>query len=218
MSFIHPDRVVLQNSEGIEVSAVGGTVVFWAAKRVFDIGFSLLLLMPLGLSMLVLTVLNPIWNKGPLFYRQTRMGRDCRAFKAIKFRTMRCAKVQRGADDPIETDRITPLGRFLRRSRIDELPQILNVLTGDMSLIGPRPDYFTHAKAYLRQVPGYRMRHTVRPGISGLAQVDVGYVEGVEATRAKVRVDLRYIREAGFGMDLAIFWKTLLTVAGRKGS
>ena len=87
-----------------------------------------------------------------------------------------------------------------------------------MSLIGPRPDYFSHAKAYLRQIPEYRLRHQVRPGISGLAQVDVGYVEGFKGTRAKVAADLRYIREASFGLELAIFWKTLVTIMGRKGS
>lgn len=218
MSFIQTDRVVLTGSEGVEASAVGGGWLFWHSKRVFDILFSLVLIVPLVICAVLLLLLNPTWNKGPLFYTQVRMGRGCRAFKAIKFRSMRPAKVERGANDPIETDRITPLGWFLRRSRTDELPQVWNVLKGDMSLIGPRPDFFTHAKTYLREVPGYRMRHIVRPGISGLAQVDVGYVEGTEATRAKVVADLRYIREAGFRTELHIFWKTLRTVIGQKGS
>ena len=218
MSFIHPDRGVLRNSESIEASAVGGTVTFWAAKRVFDICFSLLLLIPLGLSLLVLTALNPIWNNGPLFYRQTRMGRDCRAFKAIKFRTMRCAKVQRGADDPIETNRITPLGHFLRSSRIDELPQILNVLTGEMSLIGPRPDSYDHACVYLRDIAGYGARHSVRPGVSGLAQVELGYVDGIDDIRRKVALDLQYIAHASFRLDLWIAWRTIIVVLARKGA
>ena len=162
--------------------------------------------------------LNPIWNKGPLFFTQARMGRDCRAFKAVKFRSMFNEKVTRGADDPIETHRITRLGKFLRKSRIDELPQILNVLKGEMSLIGPRPDYFAHARSYVRNIQGYRERHLVRPGISGLAQVDVGYVEGTDATRAKVAADLRYIRDASLVLDFQIFWKTLRTVFGFKGS
>jgi lipopolysaccharide/colanic/teichoic acid biosynthesis glycosyltransferase len=218
MSYIQTDRAVLSGSEGVRAAGVGGGRLFWHSKRVFDILFSLVLLVPLAICTLLLLALNPIWNKGPLFYSQVRMGRGCRAFKAIKFRSMRSEKVKRGANDPIETDRITPLGQFLRRSRIDELPQVWNVLRGEMSLIGPRPDYFSHAKTYLRDVPGYRLRHVVRPGISGLAQVDIGYVEGTEATRAKVAADLRYIREAGPRMELHIFWKTLRTVLGQKGS
>lgn len=216
--YINPDRAASKNSEGLENSPVGGGDAFWACKRGFDVCFSLLLLIPMLVFMVLLLFINPLWNRGPLFYRQTRMGRNCRAFKAIKFRTMSDAKVVRGADDPIERHRITPLGRIFRISRIDELPQVLNVLRGDMSLIGPRPDYFVHAKAYLRCIPGYRTRHLVRPGISGLAQVNIGYAEGISATRAKVEVDLYYIRQAGFKLDMEIFYKTLLTVARQKGS
>ena len=200
------------------ISDIGGTPFFWAAKRGCDIGFSLLLMLPLMLCCLVLLALNPIWNRGPLFFTQIRMGRGCRAFKAVKFRTMRCAPMRRGPDDPIEADRITALGRFLRTSRIDELPQILNVLRGDMSLIGPRPDYFTHARSYLRHIPEYRRRHAVRPGISGLAQIELGYVEGLDGTRCKALADLRYIREASFALDLEIFLRTIWTVLARKGA
>jgi len=197
---------------------VGGTALFWMAKRVFDVSFSLLLFIPFLICAAALLILNPFWNAGTLFYTQRRMGKDCKPFTAIKFRSMRAvAKVTRGAEDPIELDRITHLGRFIRQSRIDELPQILNVLKGDMSLIGPRPDYYTHAEAYLGQIPDYQARHVVRPGISGLAQVDVGYVEGTGGTRTKVRADLRYIKEAGVALEVEVFWKTLATVLGQKG-
>lgn len=218
MSFIQADKTSFSSVPIMKTPMVGGSPIFWKVKRAFDIGFSLLLLVPFLFCAVVLCILNPFWNKGALFYRQTRMGQDCKPFTAIKFRSMREEKVTRGADEPIEAHRITTLGHFLRRSRFDELPQILNVLRGSMSLIGPRPDYFIHAKAYLRQIPEYRARHVVRPGISGLAQVDVGYVESFEGTRAKVDADLRYICEAGFAMDASVFWKTLMTVAGRKGS
>lgn len=217
MSFIQTDKTSFAQIPIPKRQRVGGSAGFWKAKRAFDLVFSVLLLIPFVLLAAGLLMLNPIWNRGSLFYRQTRMGKDCKPFTAIKFRSMRDAKVTRGADDPIERDRITTLGHFLRRSRIDELPQILNVLRGDMSLIGPRPDYFTHAKAYLRQIPDYRARHVVRPGISGLAQVDVGYVEGFEGTHAKVEADLRYIRQAGFRLEMWIFLRTLATVTGRKG-
>lgn len=166
----------------------------------------------------LLLVLNPLFNRGPLFYTQRRMGQGCKPFTAIKFRTMLPdSGAMRGHDDPLETDRITPLGRFLRKSRVDELPQVLNVLRGEMSLIGPRPDVVEHAREYLLLVPGYRDRHAVRPGISGLAQTEIGYAEGVEATRRKVRADLYYIEHAGFGLDAYIFVRTIQTVLGRRG-
>ena len=218
MSFIQIDDVKLVLREVKEASVVGGSRFFWVSKRLFDIVFSLCLLPVVVLCSLILLLLNPVWNKGPLFYMQTRMGERCRAFKTIKFRTMEPAKVERGPDDPIETHRITPLGAFLRKSRIDELPQVLNVLRGEMSLIGPRPDYFTHAKAYLRSIPEYRARHMVKPGISGLAQVELGYVEGIDATRAKALADLRYIQNAGFRLEWRIFWATISTVIGRRGA
>lgn len=132
---------------------------------------------------------------------------------------MRPAKtIKRSADDPLETDRITPLGSFLRKSRIDEMPQIINVLRGQMSLIGPRPDYIEHARDYLSSVPGYRARHAVRPGISGLAQVELGYIEGIEGTQQKIKADLYYIANMNFVMDTRILWKTLSVVLYRGGA
>lgn len=112
---------------------------------------------------------------------------------------------------------MTPLGSLLRKSRIDELPQILNVLPGDMSLIGPRPDFFSHARAYFRRVPGYRERHALRPGICGLAQVQNGYAEGVDATREKARLDLLYIEDLGLWQECYILLKTLRSIMGSIG-
>lgn len=193
--------------------------LYLISKRCFDILFSGILLIPLFVCTIVILVLNPFLNPGPLFYVQIRMGRDCRAFPAIKFRTMVPQdEMLRGADDPVELERITKLGKLLRKYRIDELPQILNVFRGDMSLIGPRPDYFHHARRYIRAIPEYRHRHCMRPGISGLAQTDVGYVNGVEETRKKVETDLHYIQNAGFAMDSYVFVRTLNVVLSRLGS
>ncbi len=188
-------------------------------KRAFDI-VGVLALMPVFFGVaLFLVVVNPRSNPGPLFFRQDRMGRHCRPFQAWKFRSMVEAEaIDRGPFDALETHRITPLGRFLRRTRLDELPQVLNVLRGEMSLIGPRPDYLAHAIVYLREVPGYRERHAVRPGISGLAQVTHGYVDGLDGVHAKVAQDLRYIREASVATDLSIAWRTVLTVLRREGA
>ena len=186
---------------------------FLACKRPFDILFCIVLFPIFLVVALALLVANPFFNQGPLFYFQPRMGKNCRAFRLVKFRSMRCTdKLSRSSNDPLETDRITPLGRFMRKSRIDELPQILNVLAGDMSLIGPRPDYFHHARRFVQSVPGYRERHTVRPGISGLAQIELGYIEGHDATARKVKSDLHYIKNAGFRLEMWIFWQTVLTV------
>jgi lipopolysaccharide/colanic/teichoic acid biosynthesis glycosyltransferase len=126
-------------------------------------------------------------------------------------------KMTRRADDPLEEERITRLGRVIRQTRIDELPQILNVFRGEMSLIGPRPDYFHHARRFVRVVPEYRKRHSVLPGISGLAQTEQGYVDSIEATRQKVRLDLDYVDRMSFRLDLYIFWRTMMIVCGRKG-
>lgn len=185
---------------------------YFIVKRGFDILWSVLLLPVLLTAVLILMLVNPFLNPGPLFFMQIRMGQDRRAFALFKFRSMVNEDVKRAFDDPLETSRVTGLGAFLRRSRIDELPQIINVLKGDMSLIGPRPDMFSHAKTFCRLVPGYRNRHSVRPGISGLAQVYQGYAEGLEDTVEKARLDLVYIEKAGFRLDTIIFLKTLKTV------
>ena len=196
-----------------ETVRVSGNRGFWATKRLFDIAMSLALLPVMLALMPVLLLLNPFFNRGRLFFVQERMGRDCRPFRAIKFRTMtHVAEIRRKHDEPIELDRITQLGRFLRRTRLDEVPQILNVLKGEMSLIGPRPDYYEHAVKYAEIIPGYRARHAVRPGISGLAQVGLGYAEGLEATRAKTAVDHYYIEHAGFRLDTVIALKTVQAV------
>ena len=196
------------------------SIMYRMIKRAFDIGFSSVILLPAMLIVgAALFVVNPFFNPGPLFYAQKRMGRDCKPFRALKFRTMRVTtRDRRGPDDPVDQRRITPLGQVLRRSRFDELPQILNVYRGDMSLIGPRPDYFRHAHHYMRAIPDYRARHMVRPGISGLAQIRHGYAEGLDATRRKTTADLDYIRNASLGLDLWIFWRTIVTVVRLRGT
>ncbi len=191
----------------------GGSNLFWTAKRVGDVATAIALLPLFAITALVILALNPILNPGPLFYVQTRMGRYCKPFATFKFRTMTDTKSRpRLHDAPLEVDRITPLGAFMRKARIDEIPQVINILKGEMSLIGPRPDFFGHARVYVRAIPEYRDRHRIRPGISGLAQVELGYAEGVEATREKTRLDLIYIEKAGFRMDLVLLWRTALTV------
>lgn len=201
------------------VSRPAHGIGYRTAKRGFDILCALSLMPLLALFAAILTVANRFGNPGRLFFVQKRMGRDCRPIRVIKFRSMIAApRIRRGADDPLETARITALGRILRKTRVDELPQIVNVLRGEMSMIGPRPDYFPHALHYVRTIPGYRARHAVTPGITGLAQVSLGYIEGTDATRAKVAADLRYARERGYRMDTAIVFRTIRVILMGGGS
>ncbi|MEM9222009.1 MAG: sugar transferase [Pseudomonadota bacterium] len=186
-------------------------------RRAIDVAVAALALSLLAVVALVLLVLNPLFNPGPLLYRQTRMGRRGEGFSMLKFRSMRTAAAQRTFDAPLEVHRITPLGAWLRRTRLDELPQIVNVLRGEMSLIGPRPDAWDHAKVFLERVPDYRRRLTVRPGMTGLAQVELGYAEGLSATAEKVGVDLSYIRGRTWQLDAAILWRTVKLVAAAGG-
>ena len=187
--------------------------LFWINKRVFDIFISILLLPLLILCSCFLLVLNLFFNPGSLFFIQERMGKNCCSFYAIKFRTMvPVEKITRQYDDPIELDRIKPFGKVIRKFRLDELPQIVNILKGDMSLVGPRPDYYSHALEFLKKVDGYRKRHDIRPGITGLSQIRLGYAEGLKATADKVNVDNYYIQNAGYVIELKIISNTMLTI------
>jgi lipopolysaccharide/colanic/teichoic acid biosynthesis glycosyltransferase len=192
----------------------GGSKLFWAGKRAFDIVISALGIPIIFAIGVLLYIVNPIWNPGPLLYRQRRMGRGGHVISVWKFRSMVPGNASaRGPSDPVEADRITPLGNWIRRTRIDELPQCLNVLVGEMSLIGPRPDTLLHARDFSRQVPGYSDRYVIRPGISGYAQVQMGYAEGYDLTAEKTRLDLDYIQNAGWRNEWDVFWKTIGVMA-----
>ena len=192
--------------------------LFWAYKRIFDILVSLILLPFLFVIGIILFLLNRFFNPGELFFIQERMGKDCKVFFAIKFRSMSPTKeITRKYYDPVETNRITPLGRVLRKIRIDELPQVLNVLKGEMSLIGPRPDYYVHALEYLNNIEGYRERYSIRPGITGLSQVRLGYAESLEAATNKTVVDNYYINNIGYIIDFKILLSTILIVISGLG-
>ena len=190
-----------------------GNKMFWINKRLFDIFVCILLIPLLFITSLIILLFNYFFNPGSLFFIQDRMGKNCSIFSAIKFRTMVPVKeITRKYDDPIETNRITSFGKILRKSRIDELPQILNVLKGEMSLIGPRPDYYIHALEYLKNVNGYRERHIIRPGITGLSQIRLGYAEGLDATTKKVLVDNYYIQKVNYIIEFKIIGNTIITI------
>lgn len=204
----------------LELRQTRGTRLFWIAKRGWDI-FLALVMLPFVASLgCVILSLNARYNPGPLLYSQIRMGRFGQSFRIYKFRTM--AAVPEAGRTPRfaveETDRISRMGRLLRRSRIDELPQVYNVLRGEMSFIGPRPEQVTFAEEYMRTLPLYHHRHVVRPGLSGLAQIKLGYTADTGGTRKKLDYDLQYISKSGFRMEGYILWRTLITVTTGAGS
>ncbi|MEM8552093.1 MAG: sugar transferase [Pseudomonadota bacterium] len=182
-------------------------------KRIRDIAFALAALCLLGLVLPAIAVLNLWLNRGPLFYRQVRMGAGQRPFAIIKLRTMQPGRV-RGAAAPMERGRVTPFGAFLRAAHVDELPQAINILMGQMSLVGPRPDVWNHAVRFCRTVPGYAARHGVRPGLTGLAQVREGYCEGFDGAARKTAADLDYIASEDAWLDGKIVLRTVAVIAG----
>ncbi len=193
--------------------------IYMVAKQIFDRLVALAVLPVVAGVALFLLILNPFFNRGPLFFFQSRAGMNGEPFSMVKFRSMVPSDVE--ARDPnadLEEDRITPLGRYLRHSRIDELPNFWNVLVGEMSMIGPRPDAVNHAEYFSKTIPGYVDRLEVRPGITGLAQVSMGYAEGEEDTVKKTLFDQAYIRKVSLRTDIYIMFRTLVVMATGFGS
>ena len=195
-------------------------MLYLRAKQLVDLGFALLAL-PAFLAVLLvvgpLTVLSSGW---PVFFMQDRVGYGGRVFRVFKFRTMRSASIDtREAAMTRDGDsRITAVGKVLRRYRIDELPQIFNILRGEMSWIGPRPEALSLSKWYEAELPFYRYRHVVRPGITGWAQVNLGHVASPDQVLHKLHYDFFYIKNVSPWLDLLIALKTVRTVLSGKGS
>lgn len=193
---------------------------FLFAKRAVDVTFAIAFIPILAALTVVIFVANRFFGSGSVFFRQVRMGQDGKPFTMWKFRTMSdSGATLRAADAPLDEHRITTLGRLLRRTKLDEVPNFLNVLKGDMSLVGPRPDAFEHAEEYIGSVPHYRRRLAVRPGITGLAQVRGGYADNPRAVQRKVRYDRFYINNASFEHDMyviALTFKVVLSGFGQR--
>jgi hypothetical protein len=187
-------------------------------KRVVDLGF-LLITAPLSLPMMFIIGAWISWDSpgGPLYIHE-RVGRGGKLFKMIKFRTMYLHDQPAGFTPEGIDPRITPAGRIIRRCRLDELPQFWNVLKGEMSLVGPRPESKALAEWYLRDVPFFAYRHIVSPGITGWAQVMQGYAVGVEDLKIKLAYDLFYIKHFSLWLELLIWFKTLRVMITRQGA
>jgi putative colanic acid biosynthesis UDP-glucose lipid carrier transferase len=190
-------------------------------KRIFDIVVGAAALVALAVPMLVIALLVKVTSPGPVFFRQKRYGLSGEEIRVWKFRSMRCCDdgpvVRQAAKDD---DRITAVGRVLRRLSLDELPQLFNVLDGSMSLVGPRPHATAHNEQYRCVIDGYMLRHKVKPGITGLAQVNGwrGETETIEKMQRRVEFDHRYIREWSLWMDVKILIKTIAIVWKQEGA
>ena len=186
--------------------------------RLMDLGCALLGIV-IGIILLPLVLLgNLIGNKGKLLYIQTRVGKNGKPFKIYKFRTMVKNAEKDGVKWADKNDhRVTSFGRFLRRSRLDEIPQFINVLKGDMSIIGPRPERPFFVKELSKVIPFYETRHTIKPGLSGWAQVNSRYGSSIEDSLVKLQYDLYYIKHRSFFLDINIIVKTLSTMVYYRG-
>jgi exopolysaccharide biosynthesis polyprenyl glycosylphosphotransferase len=181
-----------------------------AAKRLGDVALAFALLVATAPVVLLLALLVKLSGRGPAFYAQTRVGHYGRTFRVLKLRTMRvdaeCGEARWAqGDDP----RQTGLGRILRRTRLDELPQLLNILVGEMSFVGPRPERPEFVATLEKAIPYYAWRHAVRPGLTGWAQINYPYGSSVEDAVRKLEYDLYYIRNFSLGTDLFIVLRTL---------
>jgi lipopolysaccharide/colanic/teichoic acid biosynthesis glycosyltransferase len=215
------DRVPLEHLDTVQLfeSLPKHRALYDLAKRLFDIILSLLLSL-VAVPLVTIASLALLIGGGSPFFYQKRIGKGGRIFSIIKLRSMLLN--DHGDPELQKKNHVTPLGRFLRKTRIDELPQLWNVLMGDLSFIGPRPELPKIAEVYEREIPQYRMRHLIAPGLSGWAQIsDYDAPRGgadVARTRRKLSFDLYYLKHRSFGLDLAIATKTLRTLLSFSGT
>jgi len=183
-------------------------------KRCFDILFALFVIVFI-LSWLtpIMAILIKLNSKGPVFFVQERSGKDNRQFKCFKFRTLAVNKEANTQQVTRNDSRITPLGRFLRKSNLDELPQFINVLLGDMSVVGPRPHMLAHTETYSRLLEEYMVRHFVKPGVTGWAQVNGfrGEIRGQEQLRDRIGHDIWYMENWSLWLDMKVIFLTVYT-------
>lgn len=211
---LHPSAVIFSDgfTKAVSVSY---------AKRTFDITASLLIL-TVASPIIILTMLA-IWlstlGRDPVFYRQVRLGLCDAPFEVMKFRSMGTDAEKNGAQFASKQDaRVTRIGAFIRKTRIDELPQLLNVLKGDMSFIGPRPERPQFVLGFEQNIPHYSLRHTVKPGITGWAQICYPYGETEEDTKNKLQYDLYYIKNYSLFLDMTILFQTVQVVLFGQGA
>jgi putative colanic acid biosynthesis UDP-glucose lipid carrier transferase len=209
---------------GIPVLAVCETPFYGVdglVKRVSDIVIASVILALIAPLMVAIAIAVKLGSPGPAIFRQRRYGLDGREIIVYKFRTMTVTEDGDTVRQATKNDsRVTPLGAFLRRTSLDELPQFINVLQGRMSVVGPRPHAVAHNEMYRKLIKSYMVRHKVRPGITGWAQVNGlrGETDSLEKMKARIEYDLDYLRQWSLRLDLAIIWRTLFVVLKRQNA
>ncbi|HEX6848056.1 MAG TPA: sugar transferase [Chitinophagaceae bacterium] len=208
-------KIIMEEDETPFRSYLDNKASFFLLKRVSDIIFSIAVIILL-LSWLIplMAIVIKLDSRGPVFFIQRRVGRGLKSFRCLKFRTM---VLNFDADKCSASNndmRVTSIGKFFRKTSLDELPQFINVLLGDMSIVGPRPHMFADCKRFSEQIPNYKIRHVVRPGISGLAQVKGfrGPAEDTHNIVSRFYYDAVYIQNLSFRMDIKIVSKTVWQV------
>jgi len=196
------------------------TKTYGTIKRLLDIVVSALMLAFLAPLMVLIVVAVKGGSRGPVFFAQERLGQNFKTFRCYKFRTMidgaedKCGPIWACRNDP----RVTTVGRFLRKTRLDELPQLWNVLKGDMTLVGPRPIRESYARELEADIPFYRLRFCVKPGLTGWAQVNHDYAGSIEGQLEKFQYELFYIKNMSIVLDLLTLFKTIKTVMRQRGT
>lgn len=224
-------RLLERISGKIEVDQLSPSwLVFSDGFRLHPVILIVQRLMAIVVSVILLAIVLPViplvallirlTSRGPVFYKQMRVGKNGTAFHCYKFRTMRAdAEADSGPTWASDSDpRITPLGRFLRKIRLDEIPQLWNVFRGDMNFVGPRPERPEFDDWLNQEIPYYRLRRIVRPGITGWAQINCGYGASLEQSKEKMRYDLYYIKNMSLALDLLIVFQTIKTVIFGRGA
>jgi len=189
-----------------------------AARRVFDLLLAFSISVPFALLLPILALLIKLDSKGPVFHVQRRIGENGREFNLLKLRTMSADAEAQGAKFAAHRDpRVTRVGRFLRATRLDEFPQLLNIVRGDMSFIGPRPERPEFELDLEAKIPHFRSRLLIKPGLTGWAQIKSGYASTIPDMTRKLEYDLYYIKNRSFRLDLQILAGTFGTVIGWRG-
>lgn len=216
--------------EPTTLALVGGSILgmivnfirktYSVGKRIFDVTTSILAILFLSPLFIFAALLIKLTSRGPIFFFQERVGLNGQIFKIYKFRTMRVnAEKETGPVWAASNDnRLIPCGKFLRKTHIDEIPQFVNVLKGEMSVIGPRPERPVFVEKFKSLIPDYEKRLQVKPGITGLAQVWHKYDETIDDVRKKIKYDLLYIKKLCLWTDLRIFFRTFRVILTGEGA
>ena len=187
-------------------------------KRGMDLILALILMVVLSPLALITAIIIKCESKGPVIFKQTRIGENMKPFKVYKFRSMKLHDPKKYSKYTLDCDtRVTKFGKFMRKTRIDELPQLWNILKGTMSFIGPRPEWDILAKDYAEQISHYNLRHLIKPGITGWAQVMFPYGESLDDAKRKLEYDLYYLKHQDLILDVLIIAKTAKAVLFGKG-